>query len=191
MTVFFLNYLVTLLGTDQSRDPSCFRAFGRYYKEDYTTAGVRVVGKFELKKGQKITAALGQQPFGKGGSGGSFLVLETDKEQKLLLVAGGAGYSKNKCFGEGSIKNVLSIGQVPKEFRKGLIGGKGNDWWDGEYIGCGIEGGFGGGSGEGRQLGFLSRSGIGMDFQRSRMRINFSKNWDCFCKNLGFGLGSR
>ena len=54
--------------------------------------GVRIVGKFELKKGQKITAALGQQGNDNWcGSGGSFLVLESDEGPKPLLIAGGAG----------------------------------------------------------------------------------------------------
>ena len=60
--------------------------------------GVRIIGEFELEKGQKITAALGQQPEFQDidvdrKRGGSFLVLETDKEPKILLAAGGAGYS--------------------------------------------------------------------------------------------------
>ena len=116
--------------------------------------GVRIVAKFELKRGQKITAALGQQPRfgidGEGGSGGSFLVLETDKEQKLLLAAGGAGSSYNEGFGRGKfgrgLGDELKIdisgagytlapddskfskieGTNPKNFENGLIGGIGN-----------------------------------------------------------------
>ena len=54
--------------------------------------GVRIIGKFELKKGQRITAALGQQGNDSWcGSGGSFLVLESDEGPKPLLIAGGAG----------------------------------------------------------------------------------------------------
>ena len=77
----------------------------------FSIPGVRIVAKFKLKRGQKITAALGQQPRfgfdGDGGSGGSFLVLETEKEPKLLLAAGGAGCSKNQAFGEGRFERGL------------------------------------------------------------------------------------
>ena len=75
--------------------------------------GVRIVGKFELKKGQKITAALGQQ--GKYffcGSGGSFLVLESDEGQKPLLIAGGAGCADDddvEEFARGNI-NQAAVG---------------------------------------------------------------------------------
>ena len=82
--------------------------------------GVRIIGKFELKKGQKITAALGQQGSHWGcGSGGSFLVLESDDGPKPLLVAGGAGSAWrdeefghgagaafNRMFGRGNIKQT-------------------------------------------------------------------------------------
>ena len=84
--------------------------------------GVRIIAKFELKRGQKITAALGQQPRfgidGEGGSGGSFLVLETDKEQKLLLAAGGAG-TKNGIYHRCSSKNGVYLRCL--RFAKGLL----------------------------------------------------------------------
>ena len=69
--------------------------------------GVRINGKFELKKGQKITAALGQQgPWGCG-SGGSFLMVESDEGPKPLLIAGGAGFAcRGKKFGRGNIKQI-------------------------------------------------------------------------------------
>ena len=65
-----------------------------------SSRGVRIIGEFELEKGQKITVALGQQPEFQGinvhsKNGGSFLVLETDKEPKILLAAGGADYSES------------------------------------------------------------------------------------------------
>ena len=67
--------------------------------------GVRIVAKFELEKGQRITAALGQQGNYPGcGSGGSFLVLESDEGPKPLLIAGGAGYALyDEEFGRGNI----------------------------------------------------------------------------------------
>ena len=70
--------------------------------------GVRIIGKFELKKGQKITVALGQQGNWDGcGSGGSFLVLESDGGPKPLLIAGGAGYAPpDEEFGRGNIKQA-------------------------------------------------------------------------------------
>ena len=133
--------------------------------------GVRIIAKFELKRGQKITAALGQQPKfaldGMNGSGGSFLVLESDKERKLLLAAGGAGSSRHKNFGRGSTEGGLGkikisgagyriepdqlfglIGcSAPKNYKNGLTGGIGhfflngsNNSWEKH------EGGFGGGS---------------------------------------------
>ena len=71
--------------------------------------GVRIVGTFELKRGQKITAALGQQGNDwKCGSGGSFLVLESDGGPKPLLIAGGAGRAEygDKEFGRGNIKQA-------------------------------------------------------------------------------------
>ena len=70
--------------------------------------GVRIIGEFELNKGQKITAALGQQGYySRCGSGGSFLVLESDEGPKPLLIAGGAGYALlDKEFGRGNIKQA-------------------------------------------------------------------------------------
>ena len=70
--------------------------------------GVRIIGRFELKKGQKITAALGQQGSDYCcGSGGSFLVLESDEGPKPLLIAGGAGYAfEDEEFGRGNIEKT-------------------------------------------------------------------------------------
>ena len=70
---------------------------------------MRINGKFELKKGQKVTAALGQQgSYSRCGSGGSFLVLESDQGPKPLLIAGGAGYARwnDEEFGRGNIKQA-------------------------------------------------------------------------------------
>ena len=73
--------------------------------------GVRIIGRFELKKGQKITAALGQHgnaDWGFCGSGGSFLVLESDEGPKPLLIAGGAGRAPyDEEFGRGNIKQAV------------------------------------------------------------------------------------
>ena len=74
--------------------------------------GVRIVGKFELKKGQRITVALGQQGSHQDcGSGGSFLVLEREEGQKTLLIAGGAGFAEiirdfDEEFACGNIKQT-------------------------------------------------------------------------------------
>ena len=67
---------------------------------------MRIVAKFELKKGQKITVALGQQGNDDYcGSGGSFVVLQSDKGPEPLLVAGGAGSAANDVeFGRGNLK---------------------------------------------------------------------------------------
>ena len=72
---------------------------------------MRIVGIFELKKGQKVTAALGQQGIekhGACGSGGSFFVLESDKGPEPLLIAGGAGSADHmdEEFGRGNIKQT-------------------------------------------------------------------------------------
>ena len=78
---------------------------GNSYKKH---PGVRVIGKFELKKGQRITAALGQQGSSDYcGSGGSFVVLESDEGPKPLLIAGGAGSADyDEEFGRGYIKQA-------------------------------------------------------------------------------------
>ena len=71
--------------------------------------GVQIIGEFELKQGQKITTALGQQGndwLGRCGSGGSFLVLESDEGPKPLLIAGGAGSTWDEEFGRGNIKQA-------------------------------------------------------------------------------------
>ena len=71
--------------------------------------GVQIIAKFELKKGQKIIAALGQQGSDdECGSGGSFLMLESDEGPKPLLIAGGAGsaYQFDEGFGRGNIKQA-------------------------------------------------------------------------------------
>ena len=73
----------------------------------FENPGVRINGKFELKIGQKITVALGQQGLkSSDGCGGSFLVLESDEGLKPLLIAGGAGSSDNREFGRGSISQT-------------------------------------------------------------------------------------
>ena len=71
--------------------------------------GVKVNGKFELKKGQKITVALGQQGSDPcGGSGGSFVVLNEDRGPQPLLVAAGAGHAffSDKEFGSGNVERT-------------------------------------------------------------------------------------
>ena len=73
--------------------------------------GVRIVGKFKLQKGQRITVALGQQGNHGCGSGGSFLVLKTEEGQKPLLIAGGAGFAEvvrnfDEEFAFGNIKQT-------------------------------------------------------------------------------------
>ena len=76
--------------------------------------GVRMVGEFELEKGQRITVALGQQGIlCNSGSGGSFLVLGSDEGQKPLLIAGGAGctFKSDVEFGRGNIKQT-AVGNV-------------------------------------------------------------------------------
>ena len=87
--------------------------------------GVRIVGIFQLKKGQKVTAALGQQGNDwRCGSGGSFLVLESDGGPNPLLIAGGAGHGWYKKFVRGNIKQAAfgngNIGTSGKqEFHEG------------------------------------------------------------------------
>ena len=70
--------------------------------------GVQIIGSFPLKRGQKITAVLGQQGSSHlCGSGGSFVVLESDEGPKPLLIAGGAGCAEyDKEFGRGNIKQA-------------------------------------------------------------------------------------
>ena len=69
--------------------------------------GVQIIGEFELKQGQKITTALRQQGSSPlCGSGGSFLVLESDEGPKPLLIAGGAGHANDIEFGRGNIKQT-------------------------------------------------------------------------------------
>ena len=72
-----------------------------------------MVGKFELKKGQKITAAVGQQSqFDGVESGGSFLVLETDEKPKLLLAVTGA--RAGTAVGGGSVFNFTPVERLFK-----------------------------------------------------------------------------
>ena len=71
--------------------------------------GVQIIGIFELKRGQKITVALGQHGNDYHcGCGGSFLVLESDEGQKPLLIAGGAGSTGryDEEFGRGNIEQT-------------------------------------------------------------------------------------
>ena len=75
--------------------------------------GVRIIGSFKLKKGQKITVALGQQGNHEScGSGGSFCVLNEESGPRPLLIAGGTGaaHPYREEFGRGNIKQA-SIGQ--------------------------------------------------------------------------------
>ena len=72
--------------------------------------GVQIIGTFELKKGQKITAALGTKS--DGGCGGSFLVLESDEGQKPLLIAGGAGSAKDEEIARGNINQAASGNEI-------------------------------------------------------------------------------
>lgn len=59
--------------------------------------GVRIVATFKLKRGEMITAALGQRgDHCYCGSGGSFLTLTSSKGQRPLLIAGGAGQGSTK-----------------------------------------------------------------------------------------------
>ena len=88
--------------------------------------GVRIIGKFELKKGQKITAALGQRGNSHWcGSGGSFLVLESDEGPKPLLIAGGAGRAWHEEFGRGNIKQTAAgnenVGSSGKQKKIGFF----------------------------------------------------------------------
>ena len=92
--------------------------------------GVRIVGTFELKKGQKITAALGQQGInwlGSCGSGGSFLVLESNEGPKPLLIAGGAGSAEvdDEDFARGNIKQAAvgneNVGTSGKQKKIGFF----------------------------------------------------------------------
>ena len=73
--------------------------------------GVKINGTFKLKKGQKITVALGQQGNSDAcGSGGSFVVLDGDGGPEPLLVAAGAGAAwKDEEFGRGKL-NQTAVG---------------------------------------------------------------------------------
>ena len=73
--------------------------------------GVQINGKCKLKKGQKITVALGQQGnFDNCGSGGSFVVLDGDGGPEPLLVAAGAGRAwHDEEFGRGNL-NETAVG---------------------------------------------------------------------------------
>ena len=97
---------------------------GNYYEK---TPGVRIVGKFHLKRGQRITAALGQQGNDAScGSGGSFLVLESEEGQKPLLIAAGAGSTSDKRedFGCGNIREAAVANEnVGSSGKQALIGG--------------------------------------------------------------------
>ena len=94
----------------------------------YSVPGVRIVGKFELKQGQRLTVALGQRGNHPDcGSGGSFLVLETEEGQKPLLIAGGAGSASfDEEFARGNIKQTAvgneNVGSSGKQ--KFVVGDK-------------------------------------------------------------------
>ena len=78
----------------------------------YKHPGVKINGKFKLKKGQKITVALGQQGNRDDcGSGGSFVVLDGDGGSEPLLVAAGAGcaHYNDEEFGRGNL-NQTAVG---------------------------------------------------------------------------------
>ena len=93
--------------------------------------GVRIVGYFELKRGQRITVALGQQGSSRYcGSGGSFLVLESDEGPKPLLIAGGAGRAgeDDEEFGRGNIKQtVVGNGNVGSSGKQEFFDGDKED----------------------------------------------------------------
>ena len=84
--------------------------------------GVKINGTFKLKKGQKVTVALGQQ--GNSllcGSGGSFVVLDGDGGPELLLVAAGAtrfaraALFYDEEFGRGNIdQTAVGNGSIGK-----------------------------------------------------------------------------
>ena len=71
--------------------------------------GVKINGKFKLKKEQKITVALGQQgTYEYCGSGGSFVVLDGDGGPEPLLVAAGAGFAYyDEEFGRGNLNQTV------------------------------------------------------------------------------------
>ena len=97
--------------------------------------GVRIIGKFELKKEQKITAALGQQGSHWGcGSGGSFVVLHSDEGPEPLLIAGGAGHTPyHEEFGRGNIKQAAvgneNVGTSGKQKKIGFFEGNNMIRW--------------------------------------------------------------
>ena len=72
--------------------------------------GVYVVANLKLRRSQKITVALGQRGEREGGSGGSFLTLETPEGPKPLLIAGGP-----------------ACGDASKDFCRGQLGQAGGD----------------------------------------------------------------
>ena len=101
---------------------------GNYYLK---TPGARIVGKFDLKRGQKITAALGQQGNdARCGSGGSFLVLESDGEPKPLLIAAGAGSTRDERedFGCGNIKEAAVANENVGSSGKQVLTGGPQGW---------------------------------------------------------------
>ena len=78
--------------------------------------GVKIVATFNLKQGQKVTVALGQQGSDDYcGSGGSFVVLDGDGGPEPLLVAAGAGYAWiDEEFGRGNFKQT-AVGDIRKK----------------------------------------------------------------------------
>ena len=80
---------------------------GPQWKNHYTQiSGSRIIGKFRLERGEKITVALGQIYKGYfSGSGATFVVKETGNGPEPLFVAAGAGYSEDpdKNYGRGSL----------------------------------------------------------------------------------------
>ena len=137
--------------------------------------GVHVIGIFKLKKGAKITVALGQQGSYKGcGSGGSFLVLESDEGPEPLLIAGGAGAS-----GGGNIKQTAvgneNVGTSGKQ--KFFFGDK-------EDIYCG-----GAGYSEAPRVSKLKKKCVAPKSYKEGLTGGKGVNWDGRVTEGGFGGG--
>ena len=143
--------------------------------------GVLIVAKFELKKGQKITAALGQQGNLNCGSGGSFLVLESDEGQKPLLIAGGAGSARggDREFGRGNIKETAvgneNVGSSGKQ--KFFVGDK-------EDIYCA-----GAGYNEAPRVSNLADGCVAPNSYKDGLTGGKGVHWDGDVKEGGFGGG--
>ena len=82
--------------------------------------GVNVVANLMLRRGQKITVALGQKGTETSGFGGSFLTLETTDGPTPLLIAGGPGgdlmydsEDEEKEFANGQLSQAGSGNDIP------------------------------------------------------------------------------